>query len=92
MPACANCKHWAPAPIDHWDSPPTARKCLRIGFIWEATKDSGREEDYDNRTHLDLVDPTDMAWAGDGSSYNAYIATLPTFFCAHFEEKSDAQA
>ena len=73
---CSNCAHWFELQSNDFS----------LGHCDKAKL-------YDNMTtwndnaELVEVEPTNLMYVQDGSSYYACLYTKPDFFCAHFEDK-----
>ena len=77
---CENCVFWHGSA---WKRPVVLGICQMATHIDEAF----RFERIDGVVVEEEVDPTQMMYVTDASSYHAALYTKAEFFCAHYKEK-----
>ena len=72
---CSNCVHWLKMKSDF-----SLGRCEKAKLYDNMTT-------WNDNAELVEVEPTNLMYVQDGSSYYACLYTKPDFFCAHFEDK-----
>ena len=77
---CSNCAHWRKMTSHDFE----IGRCEKAKLFDNMTQ-------WNEKSELEEVDPTNLMYVQDGSSYYACLYSKPEFFCAHFEEMTGSE-